>query len=300
MYTPIQWLFFFYLYCFLGWCVESAWVSFNSRKWTNRGFVRGPFLPLYGSGAIMMLVVSMPFRYNVFLVYLSGCVGATILEYITGVIMEALFKVRYWDYSRQKFNFQGYICLGTTLSWGFLTILMTEVIHARVEKLVFLIPAQVLTVLTLAITVVFSVDFVLSFMAAIDLRNLLVKMEKAKGELQSIQKRLDTIITSTGESIGNRKEALVETMEELKHSVGAKLEGLRNLTVSKPSEYLESVKEELLELKEKYAVNVELTKRFGGIRDFFHRHLLRGNPTMTSERYREILEELKQRAQRKN
>ena len=61
-YTITQWLFFFYFYCFIGWCFESAYVSIKSRKLTNRGFMRGPFLPIYGSGAIMMLVVSMPFQ----------------------------------------------------------------------------------------------------------------------------------------------------------------------------------------------------------------------------------------------
>ena len=90
-YTAIQWLFFFYFYCFFGWCFESTYVSLKSRKLVNRGFCRGPFLPLYGSGAIMMLVVSMPFQDNLVLVYIAGCIGATVLEYVTGVTMEALF-----------------------------------------------------------------------------------------------------------------------------------------------------------------------------------------------------------------
>lgn len=110
-YKAFQWLFFFYMYCFFGWCFESAYVSAKSRKLVNRGFMRGPFLPLYGSGAIMMLVVSMPFQENIFMTYIAGVIGATTLEYVTGVAMEALFKVRYWDYSNQRFNFQGHICL---------------------------------------------------------------------------------------------------------------------------------------------------------------------------------------------
>ena len=69
----------------------------------------------------MMLVVSMPFQDNLILTYLAGCVGATVLELVTGLTMEALFKVRYWDYSNQKFNYKGVICLSSTLAWGFLT-----------------------------------------------------------------------------------------------------------------------------------------------------------------------------------
>ena len=86
--------------------------------------MRGPFLPIYGSGAIMMLVVSMPFQDNLILTYLAGCVGATVLELVTGLTMEALFKVRYWDYSNQKFNYKGVICLESTIAWGFYTIFM--------------------------------------------------------------------------------------------------------------------------------------------------------------------------------
>ena len=298
-YTIIQWLFFFYLYCFLGWCVESTYVSIKDRKLTNRGFLRGPFLPLYGSGATMMLVVSMPFRDNVLLVYVAGCIGATVLEYVTGVTMEALFKVRYWDYSKNKFNFQGHICLGTSLSWGFLTISLTEVIHVPVERLVLPIPGQALTIVTLVLTVWIVADFALSFRAAIDLRDLLVKMGRAKEELVQIQKRLDSIITSAGESIGSRKDAIAVSMEELKAGIESMLEHLKDMTLSKPSAYLESVKEELLELKTKYAINVELGSRLSSIRDFFQRNLLRGNPTMTSEEYGDELEELKQKAGRK-
>ena len=94
-YSIIEWLFFFYLYCFCGWIFESTFVSLKSRKFVNRGFMRGPFLPIYGSGAIMMLVVSMPFQDNIFLTYIAGCIGATALELVTGELMEALFKVRY-------------------------------------------------------------------------------------------------------------------------------------------------------------------------------------------------------------
>ena len=134
-YDIIQWLLFFYIYCFFGWCIESAYVSIHKKKFVNRGFMRGPFLPLYGSGAVIMLFVTMPVRDNLALTYLFGAIGATILEYITGACMEALFKVRYWDYSDKPFNIHGYVCLGTTLAWGFLTILMVRFIHEPVEQI---------------------------------------------------------------------------------------------------------------------------------------------------------------------
>ena len=98
-YTWYQWLTFFYFYCFCGWVFESTYVSILQRHPVNRGFLRLPLLPLYGSGAIMMLLVSVPFQDSLVLTYLSGVIGATVLEYVTGAVMEQLFKVRYWDYS---------------------------------------------------------------------------------------------------------------------------------------------------------------------------------------------------------
>ena len=77
----------------------------------------------------MMLWVSLPVKDNLFLVYVSGVVAATVLEYVTGWGMERLFKMKYWDYSNQRFNVKGYICLSSSIAWGFLTILLTEVIH---------------------------------------------------------------------------------------------------------------------------------------------------------------------------
>ena len=313
-YTIIQWLFFFYFYCFFGWCFESTYVSIKSHKLVNRGFMRGPFLPLYGSGAIMMLVVSKPFQNNIFLVYIAGCLGATVLEYVTGVTMEALFKVRYWDYSKNKFNFQGHICLGSSLAWGALTVLMTEVIHKPIERFVLSIPNGVLTTVTLVLTAYICADFALSFKAALDLRDVLVKMEKAKEEMVHIQKRLDVMIALTSEDFANRKEELTENfkqkkqawaeeigtrMEDVKNSVGDKLENLKELAGTKPSGYLDSIKNELAELKEKYVRTSADSERLSGLRDFFQRDMIRSNPSMSSVRFKEALEELQRRANEK-
>ena len=85
-----RWLFYFYLYSFLGWCFESAYVSVKSKHLVNRGFMSGPFLPIYGSGAVMMLIVSRPFQDSILLTYLAGCVGATLLEYLVGTATEEI------------------------------------------------------------------------------------------------------------------------------------------------------------------------------------------------------------------
>ncbi|MCM1044586.1 MAG: hypothetical protein NC417_03665 [Candidatus Gastranaerophilales bacterium] len=301
-YTVIQWLFFFYFYCFCGWCFESAYVSIKNRKWTNRGFMRGPFLPLYGSGAIMMLVVSMPFQDHLLLVYVAGCVGATVLEYITGVTMEALFQVRYWDYSKNKFNFQGHICLGTSLSWGFLTILMTEVVHKPIETLILSIPSEILTGVTYVLTIVIAADFALAFKAALDLRDVLVRMEKAKEELVHIQERLNAIVEAADEEWSSYREEWTENvstrMEDLRESVEANLDRIKTFAQSKQTEYFAEVKEELAELRKRYSRNVEERRRLSSLRDFFQQEIIRSNPTLRSERHEEALAEVKEKLER--
>lgn len=291
-YTVAQWLFFFYFYCFFGWCFESSYVSLKKRHPVNRGFMRGPFLPLYGSGAIMMLVVSMPFQSNLLLTYIAGCIGATLLEYVTGVTMEALFKMRYWDYSNQKFNFQGHICLTSTLAWGGLTILMTRVVHKPVERLVLDIPSGILLAAVFLLTICLVADFTLSFRAAIDLRDILVKMEAAKEELERMQKRLDVIIALSNEEREERKRERNGRMDELAAGIEERLQSLMERIAGGVSAYPESIREEITELRIKYRLNMENRIQLTSLKDFYKRQMIKGNPTMASRKYRDTLQEL--------
>lgn len=292
-YTAIQWLFFFYFYCFFGWIFESTFVSVKSKHFVNRGFMRGPFLPIYGSGAIMMLVVSMPFQDNIILTYIAGCIGATALELVTGVAMESLFKVRYWDYSNQKFNYKGHICLSSTVAWGFLTILMTEFLHKGVEKIVFAIPGSVVTVLTVILSVYIVVDFTLSFKAAMDLRDILIALEKAREEMERIQKRLDVLIAVASDERELRKQERENRTEELMDELEERFSRIKERLITEPGEFVGDVRDEIMELRSKYLVEKEQRLQFRRIKDFYQRNLIKGNPGMRSNRFNDALEELK-------
>lgn len=292
-YTTVQWLFFFYTYCFLGWCFESAWVSFKSRKLVNRGFMRGPFLPLYGSGAIMMLVVSMPFQDNVLLTYFAGVVGATVLEYVTGVTMEALFKVRYWDYSNQPFNFQGHICLTSSIAWGFLTILMTRVIHRPIEQFVLAIPGRAISYVTALLTIYIVIDFTLSFKAALDLRDILVKMQRVKEEMERMQRRLDVIIAFNNEEKEQKRQERELSLSELSLGLKQRFASLKESIQLKPAAYEEEVREEVAELRGKFSHYPDPQENYKQMLDFYKRDMIRNNPTMVSRKFKNALEELK-------
>lgn len=202
MYTVSQWLLFFYIYCLVGWLWESCYVSVKKRKWVNRGFMHGPLLPIYGSGAITVLVVTLPVKENLYLVFFTGMLAATILEYVTGAVMERLFHVRYWDYSNQKFQLHGYICLSSSLAWGIFSVLMVRFGHPPVEWLVFQIPDNVRQILVLLITVSAAIDFTQSFNEAMDLKSLLAKLSENE-QLKRLQMRIDAAAAFRGGDIQN-------------------------------------------------------------------------------------------------
>lgn len=288
-----KWLFYFYIYSFLGWCFESAEVSIRTKRPVNRGFMRGPFLPLYGSGATMMLVVSMPFADNLLLTYVAGCIGATVLEYVTAVIMEALFNVRYWDYSYRRLNFQGRICLVSTLLWGFFTVMMTRVFHAPIAAFTDSIPPMVRHYVTMFLTAYVVVDFALAFKTAMDLRDILLRMQSAKEELMRMQKRLDVLIAFHTEDKEQKRQERELLMDELTTGLEQRFRRLRDALPSIPGNYVDSLKEELSELRIRYNIYMERRRAEKEELDFLERDMLRNNPNMSSGRFRDTLEELK-------
>lgn len=223
-----EWLSFFYFYCVFGWCFESTYVSLKNRHLTNRGFLRGPWLPLYGSGAILVLWLTLPFQETPALVYVVGALGATVLEYATGETMVRLFKVRYWDYSGQKFQYRGHICLSSTIAWGFLSLLMVYVVHKPVEQFIFWMHEEVVSVLTFGITVCIVFDFSNAFRKAMDLRELLVQAELLCRELEhraAEKKRLlEAAATFAKAAVEERIEEQKERAEQSREQLLQKME----------------------------------------------------------------------------
>ncbi len=208
-----QWLLFFFIYCFLGWCWESAYVSVRKRQWVNRGFLKGPFLPIYGSGALAVLVSTLPVRECPALVYIFGLIGATLLELVTGICMENLFHVRYWDYSNQKFHYKGHICLSSSVAWGFFSLAMIYGFHKPIERMVLGLPYRFTNVSSFILTAIVAADFAVSFKTAMELRDILDGMERIKDEMKKLQRRAEIMEAFIADSAENRKE---ETMEELR------------------------------------------------------------------------------------
>lgn len=207
IYTFSTWLFFFYLYCFLGWVWETCYVSVLKAKWVNRGFMRGPFLPIYGSGAIVVLIFTLPVRTNPGLVFVVGMVSATILEYFTGAAMEWLFHVRYWDYSNQRLNLNGHICLTSSLAWGVFSVILTLYGHTPVERLASHMSTNVLEVIVFVLTVYISIDMAESIREAINLKEVLLSLEENNEDFRRFQKHIEVVSAFYGGELKEKSEA---------------------------------------------------------------------------------------------
>ena len=207
-YHLMNWLI---IYSFFGWVWETCYVSVKSGKFVNRGIINGPLCTIYGFGAVSVYVILKPFSDNLLYLYLGGVVVATALEYVTAVLMESIFHTSWWDYSDNKFNFQGRICLGASLGWGAFTVILFKVLHPFVESIVILYPVYVGEIGICVIGVGYVVDFAFSAAAAFRIHEKLpvieAAMEQAKGEM--LVKMHEKIA-----SVGFAKEATLESVKE--------------------------------------------------------------------------------------
>lgn len=278
-YAWYHWLTFFYLYCFFGWIFESTYVSLKKQHFVNRGFLRLPMLPLYGTGAVMMLWVSLPVQDSPLLVYCSGVIAATILEYVTGYGMELLFKVRYWDYSNQPFNVKGYICLSSSVAWGFLTLFMTEIIHRPIERMVLELPLAVEIAFLVIVSALFLYDTVQSTREALDLARALETITKLRTELEELQVQLALLKADTAQNVQTFKESVMDSMSE---SMAARKESV--------AAHKDSIETKIA------AMSGRLTETSERLRQHiasFHPSILRRNPGAASRHFAAALTDLR-------
>ena len=126
----------FVVYSVLGWCVESIYMSFFNKKLTNRGFGKGPFCPIYGFGGVIGYLLLSPLKGQYIKLYFAGAIVATIFEYIVGRGMIKFLGQLWWDYDDKPFNFQGIICLESTIAWGFYGVGIVQFVHEAVYRFI--------------------------------------------------------------------------------------------------------------------------------------------------------------------
>lgn len=222
-YHIINW---FFLYSFLGWVWESAYVSAKEKRLVNRGFVTGPVCTIYGCGAVAVYLILKPISGNLLLLFLGGILVPTVLEYLTAVLMETIFHTSWWDYSKNRFNFQGRICLGASLGWGVFTVILFYVLHPFVQWIVSLYSAAAGRILVCAAGAIYFLDFGVSFANAMQigkrLRSLdeitdslyeFVQTSKLYESVEGLRERLAFYrLTEYGAELRKRLEARIDAV----------------------------------------------------------------------------------------
>lgn len=130
----IFWL--FVIYAFIGWIMETTYASILEKRFINRGFLSGPFCPIYGFGFVILILVLEPLKDNILLLFIGSVVLTSILEYFTGYILETVFRNTWWDYSNEPFNLKGRICLKFSLLWGVLSVFFIRTVYPYTSLLI--------------------------------------------------------------------------------------------------------------------------------------------------------------------
>ena len=157
----------FIIYSMLGWLVESIYMSLCNRKLTNRGFAKSPFCPIYGFGAVIGYLVLRPLQTDLFLLYLTGAVMATVFEFMVGKLMLKLFGEVWWDYNDKPCNYKGIVCLESTVAWGFYAVFIIVFLHSKVMMFIdrwsFSMGSRICTFILAVVTI----DYVIQLMNAL-------------------------------------------------------------------------------------------------------------------------------------
>lgn len=292
LYHIVNW---FWLYSFLGWVWESCYVSVKERKPVNRGFVLGPVCTIYGFGAVAVYLLLKPVSGNMLALYIGGVIVPTILEYLTSVFMEQIFHTRWWDYSHDRYNFQGRICLGASLGWGILSVVLFHVLQPFVDSLVGLYSVTTGKILMICVTILYGADFILAFAGAMQVSRRLQSMEAAMEELYEYIR--GTKLYGTAEELRSRMELyrLSGYKEELRRRFEMRRDAVMAFGMEIPAEKWEQAKERRAQIEERVTALHEkyAQHRAGG--GFFVRRVLRAYPHIKTH-----AQALKDRAQGKS
>lgn len=258
----------FFVYGFLGWCLEVAFAACKSGEFINRGFLNGPICPIYGLGVIAVVVLLRPVNDNIVLLYLGAVLLTSILEFVTGWLLERIFHAKWWDYSKMPLNIGGYVCLLFSAIWGLACVGIVRFVHPLFSALVESLPA---------LLVILS-DVVLLILLFADLAATVTFVHKLSQRVRGLSE-LASEIREVSDSLGG--EIASKTLEA-RRRLGDRYEQEKN----RRDDIREARARRLAELREQ--MEALLSER-----GFGHRRILKAFPNLKSKHHAEGLSRLK-------
>ena len=272
----VKTVYWFFLYGCIGWCVEVVYAAVKEHKLVNRGFLCGPICPIYGFGMVGLVysvqLIPLPDSGSMSAVsiFFIGMVLTTAIELVGGWVLYKLYHIRWWDYSKMKYNLGGYICPQFSLLWGLGSVLMIKVVHPLLARGSNPMPFRVMLILDIVLLIIFVVDVIVSSAAAIGLNKYLSEIDELRARLRVTSDKLTTVL-GTGAMTADT------VLDEQKLQLAlAKLEGRENA-----AELRAEATARVAELREKLAAVDR--------HPLSTRRLLRAFPDMKSLNYAETL-----------
>lgn len=214
---PLTTLFLYFIaYSFLGWCVETTYCCVIERRWVARGFLYGPICPIYGAGALLMILFFTPLIDDLALFYATATVVMSAWEYFVGWLLETTTHIKYWDYSDKRFNLKGRVCLQISLCWGLLSYVTIFLIHPHVAGWFDRIPFWLRYTLSGSVTTLLAVDVITTIRSLAMTARLMTRLEAAAQELKVQTALARSELEDRLEAAGDRLEDALRDNERLR------------------------------------------------------------------------------------
>ena len=285
----------FFIYAFLGWCMEVAFAACKSGRFVNRGFLNGPVCPIYGFGMVGVAVLLSPLKDNLLWMYLGSAVITTVIEYITGWMLERIFHAKWWDYSDMPLNIGGYVCLLFSLIWGALCVVIVRYVHPAIAGLVEHLPNWLTIALDGLFVSAIAVDLAATLATIRKLASRLSTLERMAGEIHSMSDNIGKRIsdgTLAAKSCVEAGEARLKEetakLESARDALSDRMASGRERVTEKLEQSAEASRQRLNELKAKF--DAALEENTAG-----QRRLMNAFPNLKSRRNPEALQALRER-----
>ena len=190
-YTLYQLLWFYLLYSFIGWAIGTSVAAVREHRFIDVGFLFGPYCPAYGFGAVAFAVFLPELRNHLFFLFLGGVILSSVITFSTGFVLEKIFHRKWWDYSRKRFQFGGYVNLPYTVVWGISAVVCISFINPSLKELLVLIPSNLGTILLIVLYAVLCLDLAGTIMAIKAVHSMLRRLSIIEGVSENLQKAAD-------------------------------------------------------------------------------------------------------------
>ena len=240
----------FLTYSFVGWCMEVTAKLIQYKRFINRGFLIGPYCPIYGTGAILITFLLKRYISDPFVLFVMAILVCGILEYLTSYFMEKIYHARWWDYSQKKFNINGRVCLNTIIPFGLLGLFIMYVSNPFLLNAINQLPEMWLNILFWTLLVVYIIDNIVSGTVITSLGSTTKTIGKELDNTEEITKKVKEILMQRS-ALYRRLLNAYPKIQAVKVKIKEKKDEIKEQVVEQKNEIKETAKKKKDEIKEK-------------------------------------------------